>query len=147
MFGQQVTRIAIAAAVLCATSAAVAQPKNDRGTAGLANAPGTPLFPPYAQAAAFVDAGGAVVSSKGFSAITHPSTGQYCLELVGSVQAKTVPHVTVDWSRSLGNILFAYWRSAQAGCPGATPRTINVTTYATSSGTLSDSVAFVVIVP
>jgi hypothetical protein len=103
---------------------------------------------PNARIAAFVQAGGAVVRSKGIAAVTHPSTGLYCLDPKSDTidVNRIVPSLSVDWSMSLGDALMAEWRSAGIGCPAGW---IAVLTFDGEDGTfdLSDSVSFTIVVP
>ena len=64
---------------------------------------------PNSRIAAFVQAGGAVVRSKGIAAVTHPSAGVYCIDPSASPfnVNKAVPSLSVDWSTSLGDALMA----------------------------------------
>jgi hypothetical protein len=134
---------------LLAATPGFAQRMNDRSGAGSQSAGGPNLLSPYAQAIAHIGQNGSVISAKGFTAVSNPSTGQICLELANGIQIRTAPVVSVDWSNSSGSGLLAFWRPANAGCPGATPRTVNVTTFNFSSGTptAANTVAFVVLVP
>jgi hypothetical protein len=111
---------------------------------------------PYAQAIAYVGQAGVVIGKKGFSAITHPSVGIYCLEQSAAATLVTEPIVTVEWGRSLGVALFAQYNYFNSSCPAPTNRTIEVRTYkGDTSGVgsdlqipvLSDQVAFIVMVP
>jgi hypothetical protein len=103
---------------------------------------------PNARIAAFVQAGGAVVRSKGIAAVTHPSTGLYCLDPSSSTFAvnKIVPSLSVDWSTSLGDALLAQWRSSGVGCPTGW---IAVLTMDGEDGSfdISDGVSFTIVVP
>ncbi len=103
---------------------------------------------PNARIAAFVQAGGAVVRSKGIAAVTHPSTGVYCIDPAAAAFAvnTAVPTLSVDWSTSLGDALMAHWRSAGVGCPAGW---FSVLTFDGEDGTfdLSNGVSFTFIVP
>ena len=103
---------------------------------------------PNARIAAFVQAGGTVVRSKGINAVTHPSTGLYCIDPASSTfnVNKAVPTLSVDWSTSLGDALMAHWRSAGIGCNSGW---MTVLTFDGEDGSfdLSDSVSFTFIVP
>ena len=113
-----------------------------------------PYFGPYAQAQALVQ-DARLTGSKGISSLTHPATGVYCLKLASGVQLKTAPLVSIEWGSSLGVALFAQWNSFNTTCP-AGANILEVRTYKGDSGgvgssyqipVLSDSVAFVVLVP
>ncbi|AZQ74370.1 hypothetical protein EKH77_26985 [Streptomyces luteoverticillatus] len=59
---------------------------------------------PYAQAAAVVTAGGAVVRSQGVVGVTHPSPGFYVIEVDASIEVdKSVP-IAVLWHTRYGGI-------------------------------------------
>lgn len=113
-----------------------------------------PYFGPYAQAQALVQFA-RLTGSKGFSGFTHPTTGVYCLTLASGTQLKTAPLVSIEWGASLGVVLFAQWNSDNSTC-GAGTNKVEVRTYKGDTGgvgsgyqipVLSDSVAFVVLVP
>ncbi len=103
---------------------------------------------PNARIAAVVQSGGAVVRSKGIAAVTHPSTGVYCIDPAASTFAvgKAVPVLSVDWSTSLGDALMAHWRSAGVGCPSGW---FAVLTFDGEDGSfdLSNGVSFTFVVP
>jgi hypothetical protein len=92
------------------------------------------------------------LKTKGFSAVTRPSTGIYCLTPSVDVSNPTIM-VSVEWGNSLGNDLVAV--SVQTPLP-FTPCTgsdIQIRTYdfgadvANPVLTLSDQVAFNVFIP
>jgi hypothetical protein len=89
--------------------------------------------------------------TKNFSGVTRPATGIYCLTPSGGVtEAGSAPSVTVEWGQSSGNNLSAYWRSHSLGnsCPNSAD--FEVRTYRFTAGgdnTLSDNVAFTIVVP
>ena len=103
---------------------------------------------PNARIAAFVQAGGTVVRSKGVAAVTHPSAGVYCIDpaTAGFAVNKAIPTLSVDWSTSLGDALMAHWRSAGIGCPSGW---FSVLTFDGEDGSfdLSDGVSFTFYVP
>jgi hypothetical protein len=74
---------------------------------------------PNSRIAAFVQAGGSVVRSKGIDGVSHPSTGVYCIDpTVATLNVnKAIPALSIDWSSSLGDALMAQWRSTGIGCP------------------------------
>jgi hypothetical protein len=101
----------------------------------------------FARTAAIVAAGGAVQRSKGVTAVTHPSTGLYCVDPSADYDVtKIVPNIGVDWSTSLGDALLAQYRSSGVGCPAGN---IAILTMDGEDGSfdLSDSVSFTVTVP
>jgi hypothetical protein len=129
-----------------AGSAVAGRDSND-GASGTAQAIGGAVAP-NARIAAFVQAGGAVVRSKGIAAVTHPSAGAYCIDPTASTfdVTKAIPTLSVDWSTSLGDALLAEWRSSGIGCPAGW---FSVLTFDGEDGTfdLSDSVSFTFYVP
>lgn len=59
--------------------------------------------------------------SYGFSAVSRPQTGLYCLTPTlpaGLTVADVYPHVTVEWNFSTGSDLFAYGQLSTGFCPG-----------------------------
>jgi hypothetical protein len=135
---------------------ALAQATNSGRPAAAPQSAGAPnINAPYAQAIALVQGGG-LTSAKGFNAFSHPAVGIYCFELPGYVNQTTEPVVSIEWGASLGVALFAQYNRANSSCPAPTPRTLEVRTYKGDSGgvgsplqvpVLSDSVAFVILVP
>lgn len=88
--------------------------------------------------------------TKGFSRMTRPATGVYCLTLSDSSidPARTAPVVTVDWDNSSGANLSAYLSKSAFGCPAGTD--IGVRTFAFKAGKPNrptNTVAFTVLVP
>ena len=101
----------------------------------------------YARIAAVVQSGGAVVRSKGIKAVSHPSTGIYCLAVKDpTIKVKQlVPQATPEWGHSSGYDLNAQYYAAGADCPS---RNIEIMTFnEPSAGTwdFSDSVGFTMI--
>ena len=103
---------------------------------------------PNSRIAAFVNQGGAVNRSKGINAVSHPSTGLYCLDPKNATfdTTRVVPSVSVDWSTSLGDALMAQWRSSGIGCPAGW---LSVLTFDGEDGSfdLSNQVSFTLVVP
>ncbi len=96
--------------------------------------------------------------NRGFSSITHPATGIYCLTLAfpPPPSRSTTALVSVEWGASYGVANFAQWNADNGNCGGSSQKTIEVQTYkgdAAGVGSdlqvpvLSDLVAFVVYVP
>jgi hypothetical protein len=57
-------------------------------------------------------------SSRGFSSVSNPATGVFCLvPTFDWASAKTPPVVTIDYSYSGGILNLAQWRSSGIGCP------------------------------
>jgi hypothetical protein len=118
---------------------------------------GNTLSAPFAQAIAIVGQSGSVIKSKGFGAVTSPSTGIVCLKLVYGLHiGQTAPILSIDWNHSLGVVLFAQWDSGHPDCTGPVGRMIEVRTYKGDTGgvgspyqvpVLSDQVAFEILVP
>lgn len=101
-------------------------------------------YAPYAQAAAAVKADGTVVRSKGVTAVTKISTGQYCIQLDPGIDAtKTVPTATAEWSGSPWGASI-YIRQDASVCGADTARNIFVGT-GTASG--AKDMGFDVVVP
>jgi hypothetical protein len=105
--------------------------------------PATALLP---VASAMIDRrpGGAgdLVEGTGWSNATRVSTGVFCLQLdpsLGIDPTKVVVNATVEWGRSFGSELMAFWTQAAVACPAGE---IEIRTYDTF-GTLSDLVVFV----
>jgi len=103
---------------------------------------------PNARIAVYVQSGGAVVRSKGIAAVTHPSSGLYCIDPRSDTfnVGKAIPVLSIDWSTSLGDALMAHWRSSGSGCPASW---FAVLTFSGEDGTfdLSDSASFTFVVP
>jgi len=100
----------------------------------------------YAQ----VNAGGSFVASRtrNFSAVTSPSTGLYCLKPEAGISPNTSPLiVSAEWSTSLGDDLFVYWRSSGIGCPAGQYAVLTYQLGGDPTPNLSSSVAFVAYVP
>ena len=139
---------------LAATSGVAFAEQNDGGyTDSSAGAPN--VYPPNARAAARIGQSGAVQAAIGFTKVTSPSTGIFCLTVPSYMQlAKTsTPIVTIEWGSSLGVALYAQWYRGAADCG---PRDIEVRTYKGDTGgvgsalqvpVLSDQVAFQVVLP
>jgi hypothetical protein len=74
----------------------------------------------YARAAAVV-ANDPVrfVTKKGFTKLTHPAVGVYCLKLKDTTlkPGKLVPQVTVEWGTSFGSDLLAHVLRTADDCP------------------------------
>jgi hypothetical protein len=84
--------------------------------------------------------------TSGFTAVTRPSTGTYCLTPVAGIDPTTsITLVTPEWSNSSGSTLAAYSRSC-ATCAGCAAADFAVVTY-DFAGNLSNGVAFEVLVP
>jgi hypothetical protein len=110
-----------------------------------------------------VAAGGDWICNQGFSAITHPDTGIYCLALAypPPPSRPVTAQVSVDWGPSVGVALFALWNSGNTSslspaCGGSPQKIVEVRTYKADTGfegsslqtpVLSDEVAFTVLAP
>jgi hypothetical protein len=102
--------------------------------------------------------GDQVVCNQGFSNITHPSTGVYCLTLASPPPPSKplAPQVSVEWSLSLGVALYAQYDSSNSTCEAPPRQVVEVRTYKGDSGgvgsalqvpVLSDEVSFNILVP
>lgn len=87
--------------------------------------------------------------SRGFAGVERVGRGVYNLRVApdSGIDPATVPLVVgVEWGRSRGRALFAYWQAG--GAAGTGPDVFTVRTFSTETTTEpSDEVAFVVIVP
>jgi hypothetical protein len=99
-----------------------------------------------------------VFCNQGFSNITHPKTGIYCLTLASPPPPSKPlsPQVSVEWAYSLGVALYAQYDSTNFTCGGSSQQVVEVRTYKGDTGgvgsdlqipVLSDSVAFNIYVP
>jgi hypothetical protein len=108
---------------------------------GRRGAPGKSL------ASALVVPGPGLMYAKGFSGVTHPSTGTYCLAPSGTLSSATHPIalVSAEYEYSSGSSLVAYPgdKGEATDCPAG-----NYTVYTKNfSGAASDSVAFYIVIP
>jgi hypothetical protein len=88
--------------------------------------------------------------STGFSSVTRPRTGVYCLRLADRAldPATTAPVVGVDWDNSSGANLAAYLSKSAHQCPRGSD--LGVRTFSFTAGSPnkpSDTVAFTIVVP
>jgi hypothetical protein len=109
---------------------------------------------------------GGPVCNRGFSEITHPDTGIYCLTLAypPPPSRPVTAQVSVEWANSSGIALFAEYNSSNgaivgSSCGGSPQKIVEVRTYKGDVGVanpgttystgpaLSDDVAFTVLVP
>ena len=108
--------------------------------AGSGSARLTALVSPFAT--------GFLVRGKGVAFVTHPATGEWCIQAKAGLNVNTiVPSVSVDFSTSaFGNDHFVQYRSGGNGCPAGS---IDVLTFELTGGTLvqADTVAFTLVVP
>ncbi|MGE4083736.1 MAG: hypothetical protein AB7H93_12110 [Vicinamibacterales bacterium] len=86
--------------------------------------------------------------SYGFSAVSRPQTGLYCVTPVlpaGLTVADVYPHVTVEWNLSAGSDLFAYGQLSTGLCPdGVAVRTFQFVGSPVAGVTPSNGVGFFV---
>ena len=140
--------LVLGAGVLAGSAAAGGGPSNDGASDRVTQRAIGGAQAPNSRIAAFVQAGGAVVRSKGIDAVTHPSAGVYCIDPSASTfnVNRAVPFLSVDWSTSLGDALLAEWRSAGIGCPTGW---FAVLTFDGEDGSfdLSNGVSFTFLVP
>jgi hypothetical protein len=97
-----------------------------------------------------VNAGGSFVAdwTRNFSAVTNPSTGLYCLQPAAGIDPTKSPLlVSAEWSTSLGNDLFVYWRSSGIGCPTGWYAVLTYQLAGDATADLSSSVSFAAYVP
>ena len=86
--------------------------------------------------------------TRNFTAVTSPSTGEYCLTPAAGISPATSPLiVSVDWSVSLGSDLWVYWRSSGVGCPAGQYDVLTYQLGGDATPDLSGTVAFVAYVP
>jgi len=99
--------------------------------------------------------GEGVACNTGFTTITHPTTGIYCLKLATPTTHFTTAQTSIDWAGSFGVALYAQWNSSNTTC-GGNSSVIEVRTYKgdrrgvgswLTIPRLSDEVAFTVVVP
>ncbi len=88
--------------------------------------------------------------TKGFSTLTHPDVGVYCLTLTDPKldASTTAPVISVDWDNSSGTNLAAYLSKSAFGCPEGTD--LGVRTFSFRAGKPfrpADTVAFTLLVP
>ncbi len=101
------------------------------------------VLPPAGRAYATVDTGASFILNKGFSAVTRPSTGVYCLAT--AVDFSTTPvQATVEWGNSSGNDLSVFARQPSFSCAAGN---VEIRTYTMSTQVLTNNVAFNVFVP
>jgi hypothetical protein len=122
---------------------------NLQGPKGDAGAPGS------ARAYAFVNRFNPTTldpaTTKGFTAVSHPSTGVYCLTPpVGVSPASAPPVLTVEYGKTALLDSYVQWESLQS-CPQGTYQVVTLDS-ATVAGNLqpsasSDTVSFTIIVP
>jgi hypothetical protein len=88
-----------------------------------------------------------IIRGKSVAAVSHPSTGVYCITPVAGLLnvQKIVPTVTVDWLDSSGGDLLAFYSPALGGLGGCPLTAIVVLTYDLQQNR-SDRVAFAVVV-
>lgn len=127
-----------------AGSAGPVGPKGDTGSTGAAGAPGTArAFASVNNAGPSLDA----TRTKGFTAVSRPSTGVYCLTpAAGLAEAGTAPIVSPEWISSFGDNLFAMSAEGSFDC---TAGQFAVRTFTLNAGNLvlSNVVDFHIAVP
>ena len=88
--------------------------------------------------------------TRGFSSVTRPATGVYCLTLTDATLDPTTlaPIVTVDWDKSAGANLTAYVSVSAAGCPAGSDLAVRTFSFVAGKPYKpSDTVGFTVLVP
>ena len=88
--------------------------------------------------------------TKGFTSVTRPKRGIYCLTFADTAldPATVAPVVTVDWDNSSGANLAAYVSKSAHQCPEGSD--LGVRTYSWTAGAaskLANTVAFTIVVP
>lgn len=139
--------LALLAATFAVSGLAFADSNNNgTSTAAGARALGG-VYAPYARVVA-IARGNTVYASKGVVSVTHPATGLYCVRPATTFANfnAAVATVTVEWGNSNGTQLLAFWNRTGPNCPAGR---FEVRTYNIASGTavMSDSVAFLMVVP
>ena len=93
-----------------------AQPKSTQQTAQLRAVGGA--VAPYVRVAALIDAGGAVVRSKGVYSVQRISTGVYCVRVANGINpSNSIATVSVDYFYSNFDEATVQTASASSGCP------------------------------
>ena len=85
----------------------------------------------------------------GFSTVTRPKKGLYCLTLEDAIDATTTaPVVGVDWDISSGANLAAYLSKSAYQCPVGTDLAVRTFAWTAGSNNVpSNTVGFTIIVP
>jgi len=127
-------------------AAGVAGAPGANGANGATGAQGTPGS---AKAYTFVDRFTPTTldpnRTKGFTALSHPGTGQYCLTPPPGVDPANDPAVaSVEYTNTTNNNAFVLWESGPTVCPAGS---YTFVTFNTDGTTLNDSTSFSVIVP
>ncbi len=122
--------------------------KGDKGDKGAKGDPGTPAAAGTVRAHAWVRTAPTGPSfnagfTKGFTAITRPGTGRYCLTPAAGINPDTTPAaVTADWGGSGATEARALAHTSQDDCPAGQ---FEVRTF--DGTTASNAVSFTIIVP
>jgi hypothetical protein len=88
-----------------------------------------------------------LLNSRGFSSVSNPVPGEFCLvPTFDWTGVKTAPVVSTDWSNSFGNPNQAQWRSSGAGCPAGQIDVLTFNFGALPTGTQTNE-AFTIFVP
>ena len=78
-----------------------------------------------------------LIRSKGVADFTNPSTGIYCITPGVNLNLKKIyPLVSIEWGRSSGNALLAFWRDTTLNNKDCGPGLLEVQTFDFDSGTL-----------
>lgn len=88
--------------------------------------------------------------TRGFSSITRPATGVYCLTYADAAldPDTAAPVVTVDWDKSAGANLTAYVSVSAAGCPEESDLAVRTFSFVAGKPYKpSNTVGFTVLVP
>ncbi len=101
------------------------------------------VLPPAGRAYAHVDTTPAFLLNKGFSAVSRPSTGIYCLTTAVDFSA-TPALASVEWGNSSGSDLAVFVRQPSFSCAAGQ---LEIRTYTMSTATLTNLVSFHVFIP
>lgn len=83
--------------------------------------------------------------TRGFSAVTSPTPGTYCLRLASSSginRDKVTVLIGAEYGTSAGDELEAYWQASPSDCPAK-----NIEVLTEQGGATSTSVTFTVVIP
>lgn len=88
--------------------------------------------------------------TRGFSSVTRPATGLYCLTYTDAAvdPATVAPVVSVDWDKSAGANLTAYVSVSAASCPAGSDLAVRTFSFVAGKPYKpSNTVGFTVLVP
>ena len=119
-------------------------PQGAKGDPGAPGAPGAAGAPGTARAYAQVNTTPALVAArtKGFTTVTRPGTGVYCVTAPGIDPATSAAVVSPEWGASAGADLGASVYANAPSCPAGAFQVMTI-----NAGGLSNSTAFYIVVP